>query len=119
MRSPTAAVVAVLLVGSTAFAAETMAPSDIRATFFNGQPFTASTPSGSTQFKMTFTSDGKMIREPLAQSGYKNNGTWKLDAKGFCTTWQHAKRTCFTVIPNGENKWSVQKGANEVATWAK
>jgi len=62
MRSPTAAVIAVLLVGSTAFAAETMAPSDIRATFFNGQPFTASTPSGGTQFKMTFTSDGKMIR---------------------------------------------------------
>ena len=114
MRSPTAAVVAVLLVASTAFAAEPMAPGDIRATFFNGQPFTASTPSGATQFKMTFTPDG-----PLAQSGYKNNGTWKLDAKGFCTTWQHAKRTCFTVIPYDDNKWSVQKGANEVATWTK
>jgi hypothetical protein len=119
MGSPTAAVVAVLLVASRAFAAEPMAPGDIRATFFNGQPFTASTPSGATQFKMTFTPDGKMIREPLAQSGYKSNGTWKLNAKGFCTTWQHGERTCFTVIPYGDNKWSVQKGANEVATWTK
>ena len=119
MHTRTAAAIAVLFVGRTALAAEPMAPSDIKATFFNGQPFTASTPSGGTQFKMTFTPDGKMIREPLAQSGYKNNGTWKLDAKGFCTTWQYAKRTCFTVIPSSEKKWSVQKGAKVVATWTK
>ena len=118
MRAGPFAVICILLTARAAFAAEPMAPSDIQATFFNGQPFTASTPVG-TKFKMTFTPNGKMIREPLAQSGYKNNGTWKLDAKGFCTTWQNAKRTCFTVIPTGENKWSVQKGANVVATWTK
>ena len=111
--------VALLLVGNIAVAAEPMAPSNIQLTFFNGQPFTASTPSGGTQFKMTFTPDGKMIREPLAQSGYKSHGTWKLDAKGFCTTWQHAKRTCFTLVQNGENKWSIQKGAKVAATWTK
>jgi hypothetical protein len=33
-------------------------PRDIQATFFTGQPFTASTTSG-TQFKMTFTPDVK------------------------------------------------------------
>jgi hypothetical protein len=49
-------------------------PSDIQATFFNRRPFTASTPDG-TRFKMTFTPDGQMIREPLAHTGYKNNGT--------------------------------------------
>jgi hypothetical protein len=108
-----------LLTESAAFAAAPMVPSDIQATFFNGQAFTASTPSGDTQFKMTFTPGGKMTREPLAQSGYKNNDTWKLDAKGFCTTWQNAKRTCFTVTPNGENKWSIQKGETLVATWTK
>ena len=79
-----------LVAASGAVAAEPMAPSDIQATFFNGQPFTASTPGG-TQFKMIFTPNGKMSREPLAQSGYKNNGTWKLDAKGFCTSWNQAK----------------------------
>ena len=122
MRAEPVLVTCLLLAASAAFAATPMAPSDIQATFFNGQPFTASTPSG-TQFKMTFTPDGKMTREPLAHTGYKNNGTWKLTAKGFCTTWQHAKTTCFTIIPNGENKWSVQQAATTIATtiavWSK
>jgi len=90
MRAGPVAVVSMLLTWSAAFAAEQMAPNDIKATFFNGQSFTASTPGG-TKFKMTFTPDGKMTREPLAESGSKNTGTWKLNATGFCTTWQHAK----------------------------
>ena len=123
IRGRPLAVASILLVyGSAAFAAEQMAPSDIKATFFNGQSFTASTPGG-TKFIMTFTPDGKMTREPLAQSGSKNTGTWKLNATGFCTTWQHAKPSCFAVIPKGENQWSVQKIATTIATtvavWSK
>jgi hypothetical protein len=99
-----------------------MAPSDIQATFFTGQSFTASTPSG-TQFKMNFTSDGKMTREPLGRSGYKGEGTWKLNAHGFCTSWKREKAICFTVIPSGENKWSIQKSGGTIATtiavWSK
>ena len=118
----TFAVINILLTASAAFAAEPMAPSDIQATFFNGQPFSASTPSG-TQFKMTFTPDGKMTREPLAHTGYKNNGTWKLTAKGFCTSWSRSKATCYTIIPRGENKWSVQQAVTTIATtiamWSK
>jgi hypothetical protein len=112
----------IFLTASAAFAAEPMAPSEIQATFFNGQPFTASTPGGA-KFRMTFTPDGKMTREPLAESGRENSGTWKLNAKGFCTTWQHAKPNCFTVIPKGENSWSVQTIATTIATtvavWSK
>ena len=123
MRARPLAVASILLVcGNAAFAAELMAPSDIKATFFNGQSFTASTPGG-TKFTMTFTPDGKMTREPLAQSGSKDTGTWKLNATGFCTTWQHAKPSCFTVIPKGENKCLVQKIATTiaitVAVWSK
>jgi len=107
---------------SAVLAAEPMAPSDIKATFFTGQPFTATTPSG-IKFKMIFTPDGKMTREPLEQSGNKTTGTWKLNAKGFCTTWSHAKSNCFTMVPSGENKWSVQKIATTIATtvavWSK
>ena len=99
-----------------------MAPSDVKATFFNGQPFTAASLSG-TKFTMTFTPDGKMTREALAHPGKTNVGTWKLNAKGFCTSWEHAQSNCFTVIPNGENKWSVQKLATTiaitVAVWSK
>jgi hypothetical protein len=121
-------VLAVILLGvSAALTAEPMAPNELKATFFNGQPFTAVSPSG-TKFKMTFTPDGKMTREPLEQAGKGSAGkgsagTWKLNATGFCTTWDHAKPNCFTVIPSGENKWSVQKIATTIATtvavWSK
>ena len=122
MGAGTFAVINILLIASAAFAAEPMSPSDIRATFFNGQPFSASPPSG-TQFKMTFTPDGRMTCEPLAHTGYKNNGTWKLPAKGFCTNWSRSKATCYIIIPRGENKWSVQQAVTTIATaiamWSK
>jgi hypothetical protein len=127
---------ATLVATSAAFAAEPMAPSEIQATFFTGQAFTATTPSG-TKFKMTFTPDGKMAREPLppmakgiapksAERGTASTastGTWKLSAKGFCTTWVHSKPRCFTITPSGENRWSVQRIATTIATtvsvWSK
>jgi hypothetical protein len=122
MRTERFVVARVLLVASAAFAAEPMAPSDIQTTFFNGQPFTAASLSG-VQFKMIFTPDSKMIREPLGQTGNKSTGTWKLDAKGFCTSWNRAKATCYTIIPSAENKWSIQKRATTIATtvavWSK
>jgi hypothetical protein len=116
-------VFAVILFGlSAALAAEPMAPNEIKTTFFTGQPFTAASPSG-TKFKMTFTPDGKMTRESLEQSGKGSAGTWKLSAKGFCTAWNHAKPNCFTIVPSGDNKWSVQKIATTITTtvavWSK
>jgi hypothetical protein len=115
--------VAVVIFGaSIAYAGEPMAPSDIKATFFNGQPFTAASPSG-TKFTMTFTPDGKMTRQALAQSGKTNVGIWKLNAKGFCTSWEHAGSNCFTVVPSDDNKWLVQRTATTItatiAVWSK
>ena len=122
MRAGPFALACILFTASAAFAADPMAPGDIQATFFNGQPFTASTPSG-TKFKMTFTSDGKVMREPVAQSGTRIGGTWKLNKTGFCTTWQHAKTNCFTIVADGENKWSICRTATTiettVAVWSK
>jgi hypothetical protein len=94
-----------------------LSPADIQATFFNGQPFTAATPS-KLKFKMTFTADGKMNREPVGV-GSKGEGTWKLSKDGFCTTWSGAKPNCFTVVSAGENKWSVLRGSTIMATWSK
>ncbi len=116
-------IIAVILFGEGgALAAELMAPNEIKATFFTGQPFTAVSPSG-TKFKMIFTPDGKMTREPMERPGNTSAGTWKLSAKGFCTAWNRVKPNCFTVVPSGENKWSVQKIATTIATtvavWSK
>jgi hypothetical protein len=118
MRAASLALAGILLSASAAFAAEPMAPSDIQATFFDGKPFTASTTSG-TQFKMMFTADGKMTRQPRGKSGKKSSGTWKLDASGFCTSWKGAETNCYTVVPSGKNKWSIQKGSTAVAVWSK
>src|SRR5215471_18235889 len=98
--------------------ADVLAPNDIQATFFTGQPFTASTPTN-TKFKMVFTADGKMTREPVAKSGAKSEGTWKLTKEGFCTTWKGSKANCFRIASAGDNKWSVMKGTTMVATWTK
>ena len=68
---------------------------------------------------MIFTADGKMTRQPRGKSGKKSAGTWKLDTSGFCTTWKGAGTNCYTVVPSGKNKWSIQKGSTAVAVWAK
>ena len=94
-----------------------LAPNDIQTTFFNGQPFTAQTPS-SLRFKMTFTADGKMKRVPVGK-GSRGDGTWKLSKEGFCTSWKGGKDSCFTVVSAGDNKWSVLKGSTIMATWSK
>jgi hypothetical protein len=117
MRAVFVAGVAVVAATGAALA-DVMAPNDIQTTFFNGQPFTAASPTN-TKFKMVFTTDGKMTREPLAKSGAKSEGTWKLSKDGFCTTWKGSKANCFRILTAGENKWSVMKGTTLVATWTK
>jgi len=117
MRAGPFVVAGILLSASAVFAAP-MTPSDIQSTFFNGQPFAASTPGG-TKFKMIFMPDGTMTREPLGKSRARRSGTWKLDTSGFCTTWKQAETNCYTIIPSGKNKWSVQKGSTTIADWSK
>jgi hypothetical protein len=109
----------IFLIGvASAAPAGKLSPSDIQTAFFNGQPFTASTPSN-IKFKMTFTTDGKMKREPAGGGGAKGEGTWKLSKDGFCTVWKGAKESCFTVAAAGNNKWSVLRGSTIMATWSK
>jgi hypothetical protein len=94
-----------------------LAPSEIQATFFTGQPFTAA--ATNIKYKMIFTADGKMTREPIGGAGSKGEGTWKLSKDGFCTIWKGSKANCDRIETAGENKWSVRKGTTTVATWTK
>jgi hypothetical protein len=120
MRALTAAVAAIAAAAgvSAVSAATKLSPAEVQTTFFNGQPFTASTPSN-IKFTMVFKADGKVTREPQGKSGIKGEGTWKLSKDGFCTTWKGSKANCFTLVSLGDNKWSVVKGAATVATWNK
>lgn len=113
--------IALLLVSQSSVAApasDTLAPKDIASTFFTGATFTASA-TGGLKYKMTFTTDGKMSREPTGSGGSKSEGSWKLSKDGFCSTWSGSKANCFRVAPAGENQWSVLKGTTKVATWSK
>ena len=117
MRALSVAAVAVMAATAPALAAA-LEPNEIQSTFFTGQAFTSSTPSN-IKFKMVFTADGKMTREPVGTAGAKGEGTWKLSKDGFCTTWKGSKPNCFRVLTAGDNKWSVVKGSTAVATWSK
>ena len=111
----------IFLVSAAALAPATAAeipPSEIQSTFFTGQAFTSATPSN-VKFKMVFSTDGKMTREPIGGTGAKGEGTWKLSKDGFCSTWKGSKANCFRIITAGDNKWSVMKGTTVVATWTK
>jgi hypothetical protein len=118
MRARLGAIAAVALLTSTGHAATRLTSAEVQTAFFNGQPFTASTPSG-VKFKMIFTTDGKVTREPLASVGAKGEGTWKLDKEGFCTTWKGQKPNCYAVLASGQNKWSIMKASTLMAVWSK
>jgi hypothetical protein len=116
----TGAACAVLATAGSAVAAPAgkLAPADIQTTFFDGKPFTSSTPQN-IKYTMVFTADGKMTRDPVGKSGVKGEGTWKLSKDGFCTTWKNSASNCFSLVTNGDNKWSVLKGTGVIGTWSK
>src|SRR5262244_1725385 len=117
MRTFLGVALAVIALTAPAWAA-TLEPNEIQSTFFTGQAFTSSTPAN-IKFKMVFTADGKMTREPVGTAGAKGEGTWKLSKDGFCTKWQGGQSNCFAVLPSGANKWSILKGTAVVAIWTK
>jgi hypothetical protein len=118
MRATLPGVAIALLALDVALAASKLTPKEIQTEFFDGKTFTAATTSG-TKFKMTFTTDGKITREPQDRAGAKGEGTWKLSKDGFCTSWKGSAAICYTLVNVDKNKWSVVKGATTVAVWSK
>jgi hypothetical protein len=98
--------------------AKRLTPEEIKAAFFDGKPFTASTPAG-VKYKMTFTPDGKMTREPETKSAQKGEGTWSLSKDGFCTAWKGSAQNCYRLFASGDNQWSVSNGSSALATWSR
>jgi hypothetical protein len=118
MRAVLVGVFVAAVLSTAAVAAAKLTPKEIATEFFDGKPFTAATTSG-TKFKLTFSADGKVTREPQDKAGQKGEGTWKLTKEGFCTTWKGSASNCYTIVNVDKNKWSVVKGAATVAVWSK
>ena len=98
MRAMLAGIVLVGLAGPALAQITKLTPKDIQAQFFDGKAFTAATTSG-TKFKMTFSPDGKSLREPQDKAGTKGEGTWKLSKDGFCTAWKGSAQNCPSTRP--------------------
>lgn len=118
MRAILVGIAGAALMSAAALAAAKLTPKEIQTEFFDGKPFTAATTSG-TKFKLTFSPDGKVTREPQDKAGAKGEGTWKLSKEGFCTQWKGSASNCYTIVNVDKNKWSVVKGAATVAVWSK
>src|ERR1700730_12106885 len=118
MRLRIAGAACALLAGVGMAGAAPLAPAEIQSTFFNVQPFTSSTPQN-IKYTMVFSADGKMTREPLGKAGVKGEGTWKLSKDGFCTPGHNSAANCFSLVPSGDNKWSVMKGTASIGPWMK
>ena len=90
----------------------------LKRNFFNGEPFIATTPAN-VRYKMVFTLDGKMSREPLSQGGTGNDGTWRFSPDGICTTWPGSKENCFKIVASGKNRWAIMVDTQAVLYWSK
>src|SRR5436305_6506492 len=114
MRAILAGVAIAALLSGATHAASKLTPKEIQAEFFDGKPFTAATTSG-TKFKLTFSGEGKVTREPQDKAGQKGEGSWKLSKDGLCTTWKGSPSNCYTIVNVDKNRRSVVKGAATVA----
>lgn len=90
----------------------------IKTTFFNGQPFTATTVTRA-KYTMVFTPDGKATRTPIGKTDDITPGTWKIVKEGFCTSWKGGTTNCYRLVATGDNKWAVMKGATTLGVWTK
>ena len=108
---------ALLMVSLVPARSDPLTPTQIKTTFFNGEAFTAGTPQG-IKYKMVFTPEGKVSREPVGKAGVKGDGTWKVSKDGFCTQWKDSKANCYQLI-SIDDKWQVMQGTRAIATWTK
>src|ERR1700704_3399706 len=84
MRALSGVFAAALFLASTNLSVSaTLSPKETQGEFFNGYPFTSSTPSN-TKFTIVFKADGKVTRKPQGTTGVGGEGTWKLSYAVFC-----------------------------------
>lgn len=99
-----------------------MTGEEIKAAWFDGKPFNATSPDG-VGFVMTFTPDGKASRKPLERKKGITGATgfWRVIAEGYCSRWSGQNREkCFNVRPAPEaGSVHVRFGTQMMATWSR
>ena len=90
----------------------TLSPQQIGATFATGAPFKSASPAG-TIFTLVLKAGGIASRTPKG-SALGTDGTWRLNATGYCSKWGNNSENCFTVQNNG-GKYSVMDAKGGLA----
>ncbi len=97
----TAAIIVAAGTVSATAATNPLSPSEIRATFGTGKPFSAVSASGGTQYSFTFNTDGSALAVRKGQNAAAR-GRWRLSSDGYCWQWGTGPEYCYTVQKNGD-----------------
>jgi uncharacterized protein with FMN-binding domain len=97
----TAALIVAAGTASATAATGQLSPSEIRATFGTGKPFSAVSAGGQTAYWFTFNTDGSALAVRKGQSAVAN-GKWRLSNDGYCWRWGTGAEQCYTVDKNGD-----------------
>jgi hypothetical protein len=98
---------------------EKMSGEEIRAAWFDGKPFVATSPDG-TAYRMIFTPDGKAARVAVVGKRPKTvTGFWRTIAEGYCSRWSGSNREkCFNVRPSEDGTETIVRFGQQIAgTW--
>lgn len=93
-----------------------LTPDQIKALFGTGKPFIATSVSGTKIYSFTFNPDGTALE---LQKGAKKgvSGKWRVDDKGYCTTWGAGTEHCYTV-DKGPKSYEVRDaGGDLISNW--
>ena len=110
-----------LILVSTTFAAlaatppALLTPDQIKALFGTGKPFTATSASGTKTYIFTFNPDGSALEVQKGNKGI--SGKWRVDDKGYCTTWGTGTEHCYTVDKGAKSYEVRDLGGNLISNW--
>ncbi len=88
---------------------------DVEALFFNGNPVEAAG-LGRASFRVTFFKNGEAARLDN-KSGETKRGTWRWLGDGYCSKWEKAHESCYTIVKDGE-VYKIVRGTRAVAFWS-
>lgn len=90
---------------------------EIRQAWFDGRPFVSAGPDG-TEYRMTFTPDGKASRLPLKakKNARPVTGFWRVIAEGYCSRWSGTSREkCFNVRKSPDGSETLVRFGHQMA----
>ncbi len=115
-RITTAAMMLAAGTASAVAATSILSPSEIKATFGTGKPFSAVSASGQSAYWFTFYGDGHASAVPKGrQRG--TSGHWRVSSRGYCTQWARSTEHCYTVEKRGRSFEVRNASGNLVARW--